>query len=482
MKKEPELVCTLEDYRLIRETKEYRHTPFGFREHICKDKKLTQTAKLAWIVLSDYSVFSPDFKIHMSLRTLGNKIGKDKRTAKRALEELEHHGYIQTNLQDPKNGIESTVIWVRFPEEAVQAIIQKPDRKTQRTEHRALSIVNPIHPKIQVSIPLVEKEAADTPLPSIIPTENKSDLMDSIVSTKDTVSISSGAPALPGGAFLSGRVALAPPFNTNNNTKPITKITNNKASADTPHKLSSITRLLELECLFLKFVERANVLKAEGLEGSELQTKLWEPYLNPEKNLIQRFESIHLGLSQKPWNVREALQVNDQYNEVFREARVNGLSPLQATTFANNAFENSKIELKNTLQWAMVQLADILTPPKKPESKAVVMNLSNPKRLPITKLQVHRIASRLQRAFEGNELKAIQEPELETLVSQLIYHAEHWAPKVIHFKNEEERINIAVNVALKRMKVGNWSAPYGWVKQNILQREQEAKVYAGALC
>ena len=137
-----EAVCSFEDYALIRETKEYRNMPFAFSEHINQNKKLSQSAKIAWAVLHNYSVIDAyGFSTCMSLKTLGLKIGKDKRTAARVLKELEEYGYLSVI---PGQEGEKATIYVRFPESVVKTILKFPDRRpsTMVTEIREARPVN----------------------------------------------------------------------------------------------------------------------------------------------------------------------------------------------------------------------------------------------------------------------------------------------------------------------------------------------------
>ncbi len=463
MKIENSSVCSLKDYHLIRETKEYRHTPFWFREYLCKDKRLTQTSKVAWMVLSDYSVFSTEYKVQMSLRALGEKIGKDKRTAKRALEELEEYGYIKTNLKNDERGNNKTIIWVRFPQDAASLILGKPDRKMTLKS-----------PNLKVS-----------PIPNIeSPLKNENDAV-----------VENGGIFAETGAFMPESGAIVPPINTNNITDlTITKKTNNNVSSNQVGGNTLENRILnqlrDVECLFFEFVERANVLNQQGLNKSEFEKSLWEPYNDWEKQAIERFNTVQCEpLMRNIESIAAAIPVKLKYDQEFANAKIAGMSPLQASRTAQTMLTKEEKSLYDAITWVIPRLTDILEPfsnkvtvqPKEDRSESknsIIINLnSSNESISVTQSQADKLIMKLKKAAKNGEIVGeASKTDLKILAEQLIFHVEHWSPRLIHYKSSEDRANIAASVALKRMKAGNWSAPYGWIKKEILQRENEVQM------
>nr|QCC21375.1 hypothetical protein [Candidatus Endohaliclona renieramycinifaciens] len=477
-----EETCTLQHYRQIREMKEYRLIPFSFREYLGKDKRLSQTAKFTWIVLSDYSTFDPEFKVCMSSKVLASKIGKSKETARRALQELKTFGYIKTNLDNKSESC--TTIWIRFPKEFVEKIlIEIPNRSTSKRSNFKLipTTHNAPLPKIEKNkLDLrLEPGCANTPMLSAKETGIKSQAQLEVKqktrypefnqTTTDVLLRQSSQICVGGSSKMSH-------INTNNITNQESNKTYNNTNTDqiidNTQPQTLLEKLLAVERLFKKFVKRANILQSQGLELASLKIAMWKPYSTWERHVLQAFFDIQ-KLSTKPWSASTAMTLKDKYDSYFQQAKASGLSPLQAARQTQLQFSNEQIESMNILQKAFEKLTDYLNPPPSasPESMSVgnekVISLKLQPKISLSQAQASRLVKRLQIAYRNQQLQGESaKTDLNLLAEQLIFHAEHWVPNSIEFKTIDERVNIAINVALKRMKAGSWSAPYGWIKRH----------------
>lgn len=119
-----ESVCSLEKYVSFCESKESVKIPLEWIVYICKDKHLTQSDKIVWILLANYSVMTKTSKVYTSTRILAQQIGRNKRTASRSLKALEEFGYIITTLESTfAFGGTCACIDVRFPESAISLML-----------------------------------------------------------------------------------------------------------------------------------------------------------------------------------------------------------------------------------------------------------------------------------------------------------------------------------------------------------------------
>lgn len=511
-----EPICSLDNYRYIQETKEYRHTPLAFTEYLLKDNRISQTSKLAWITLSNYSAYSQDGKTQMSPKVLGTKIGKGKETARRALVELETYGYIKTDLST--KGQHTATIWVRFPEEIVKKILQEPDRSASKRslfklvprvaapqpatpsfEQPPIPDLEPVQDfelyQLQPLIPMSQHVPHETkfvePVANPEPKATAEPSRESQEPELKEPQPVSFAPAAQNCGESGSKTSHINTINTNHQSKiTVNNVsTTNLGNTNAPHD-KLVERLLFVDCLFKKFIERANELKTQSLESSELKTRLWEPYQAWERQAIERLANIQ---NTSPINIPLALKVRSLYAKSFAEARASGLSPREASVSVDRTLTTEQVALKNTLQWVIGQLTDILEPPvvlapepspdlAKPvaqpeQSSSVVINFrASQPRVTVSQGRADKMVARLRQAWENKELKGdAAYTQLQELAEQLVFHAEHWAPSTLQYANDEERINIAVNVAIKRMKEGSWKTPYGYFKQAVAERERQAQ-------
>ena len=115
--------CSLRKYLSICETEEFV-IPDEWTEYICQDKRLSSSDKLAWLVLLRYAVKSKDTKVRMSVKRLGEKVGKNRSTSTRILKSLKKFGYITATVENIlPYGVQCTCIEVGFPENVVDGVL-----------------------------------------------------------------------------------------------------------------------------------------------------------------------------------------------------------------------------------------------------------------------------------------------------------------------------------------------------------------------
>ena len=91
-------------------------------------------------------------------------------------------------------------------------------------------------------------------------------------------------------------------------------------------------------------------------------------------------------------------------------------------------------------------------------------------------MQIDKILNKLEKAHQQGELSGVAaQTPIQVLEAQLLHHAANWTPSAIKVQTQAERVEVAANMALKCMKSGRWSAPYGWSRQACLAREHIAE-------
>ena len=104
--------------------KQYQNLPVRLNTYFRRESKLSDGAILCWQLLQELSFYNKDWSVQISLKELGDELGKGERQTARLLNALEDGGYI---LREGKEGF-STRIYVRLPSHVIEILENAPNR------------------------------------------------------------------------------------------------------------------------------------------------------------------------------------------------------------------------------------------------------------------------------------------------------------------------------------------------------------------
>jgi DNA-binding MarR family transcriptional regulator len=490
--------CSSQDLREVLATKPFFSLPLELAKSLFKDKALQFVDKLLWVALFKASYFHPEHLLeHLSLPGIAKLSGLTASTCHRSLYRLQEQGYIQQELTRQHTRIE-----VRFPEQAIEQILQTPNRKLRDTEapqDPCFSSCTVLYPQNQLySASFSLQNTAPEVFTSQEPQSEPASLEACITATP---AIPSSPESLPKG--IDRPISIHPndnspyedsPAPVDNsfhpaNNHPISTqvipfeqnvIPLGNTCVNNNNNINNKTLPLEPPQLVLGPDRMHNLLIVERFflsisEGGHP--------LNPsESAIIEQFRRLR---AQYPIDIARALEIKYRYETAIQTARAQGISPRQACVLAQQAAGEDFACYQTLLQFdaAMGGCLDL------PEDRAVTPPQEIPPTIPgtpvspalpveITELQALRVKNRLQKLHARQELTGMAaEFSLPELVEQVLYHATHWAPHRMEYHSDFERIEKALCVAFKKVQQGEWRPPYGWVSQGVIAREQEARAW-----
>ena len=111
------------------QNKEYRNFPVELLKHFRRQSNISDAAVMCWQALYEMAFFDKDWSIQISKNSLSQEINKSPASVARLLNELEREGYIWRSQKKYKGYDLSSRIYVTLPQDAIDAIAEKPDRK-----------------------------------------------------------------------------------------------------------------------------------------------------------------------------------------------------------------------------------------------------------------------------------------------------------------------------------------------------------------
>ena len=111
------------------QNKEYRNFPVELLRHFRRQSNISDSAVMCWQALYEMAFFDKDWSIQISKNSLSQEINKSPASVARLLNELEREGYIWRSQKKYKGYDLSSRIYVTLPQDAIDAIAEKPDRK-----------------------------------------------------------------------------------------------------------------------------------------------------------------------------------------------------------------------------------------------------------------------------------------------------------------------------------------------------------------
>ena len=246
-----------------------------------------------------------------------------------------------------------------------------------------------------------------------------------------------------------------------------------------------MNQLRAIQGSFLEFLDRTTRFRSEGLQAEDLMAAVCEPFSPWQRLTIEKFgEALQKVCPDNQFDLEAALNAKENYTQAFSRAKAEGLSILDAMAKATLALTPEQRIGKEALEHIIYVMGNLLEGPsitlvrKEADSRATTQSSLGVKgeAIILTQPQIDKILNKLEKAHQQGELSGVAaQTPLPVLEAQVLHHAAHWTPRSINVKTQSERIDVAFHVALKRMRSGQWSAPYGWSRQSSLAREQRAE-------
>ena len=116
------------------QNKEYRNFPVELLRHFRRQSNISDAAVMCWQALHEMAFFDKNWSVQISKNGLSKELNKSSATVARLLNELEREGYIWRSQKKYKGYDLSSRIYVTLPQDAIDAIAEKPDRKKAAQE------------------------------------------------------------------------------------------------------------------------------------------------------------------------------------------------------------------------------------------------------------------------------------------------------------------------------------------------------------